>query len=47
MAVSTKMAVFWVVAPSSLTTQCYDPEDSHLIPCLVGHELRWPRVVLH
>jgi hypothetical protein len=28
------MAVFWVVAPCSLvdyqTTQCYNPEDSHL-----------------
>jgi hypothetical protein len=36
MAVSMKMAVFWVVAPCSLvkvyqTTRRYNPEDSHLI----------------
>jgi hypothetical protein len=29
-AVSTKMAVFWVVAPFYQTTQRYNPEDSHL-----------------
>jgi hypothetical protein len=31
MAVSTKMAVFWVVAPCSLVDQSgYKPEESHL-----------------
>jgi hypothetical protein len=29
-AVSTKMAVFWVVDPDYQTTWCYNPEDSHL-----------------
>jgi hypothetical protein len=51
MAVSTKMAAFWVVALCSLVdfyqaTWCYNPEDSHLcfscvcrVVALIGYDV--------